>query len=434
MQTQTSRATFSKTRRSTALRAISEQGAIPVDQLARFLCTDVGQAEHLVEQLRADRFAKTRTFYEKESPWVWLTREGASVAGTGLSHHHLPPYHVSLKHRRAVNLVRLLLEEREPHGRWISETQLEGRKEPGAQVPDGLFEVNGERHAIEVEISAKSQRHYRQLFAENCARYDALVYFCAPVTARLLHRLKAEGSPPNLILRDLPRSPDERKRSPHRKAKRQPTSEEQPILRLISEQGAIRIDQLGRFLCVSSADVERTVTELIEANFLSRRCGLLGEPDWLNLTLAGNNLAGTSLSLFKFSGGAVKRWHALNELRLYVAARAPQARWISRRLLFRQYGRTANVPGAEVRLDGKRYAFNVRPVGANASALVPRIDLQNRAYDVVIFFCETLPSRVAMERLQEQHRWTNVVIRDMPRPYATESRVAEQLVDSLLWV
>jgi hypothetical protein len=152
------------------------------------------------------------------------------------------------------------------------------------------------------------------------------------------------------------------------------------------------------------------------------------------LTYVGNRLAGTSLALFRAPGTAIKRWYALNELRLYVAARAPQAQWISRRLLFRQYGRTAKVPGAEVRLDGKLYAFNVRTVGANAPALVPRIDLQNRAYDAVVFFCETLPSRVAMERLQEQHRWTNVVIRDMPRPYATESRVAEQLVDSLLGV
>jgi hypothetical protein len=431
MQTQTSTATSARARRSAALRVISEQSAIPLDQLARFLGSHPDETNLLVEQLKAHRLAKTKLFYENDSPWVWLTRQGASIAGTGLSH-PTQPYHVSLKHRRAVNQVRLHLEEREPQGRWIGEGQLQGRKAPGAQVPDGLFEVEGERHAIEVELSAKSKRQYRQLFAENCGRYDAVVYFCAPVTKRLLHRLKEEGSWPNLILRDLPRAPNEPKRSPKRNPRRQPTAEEQPILRLISEQGAIRIDQLGRFLAASPARVERTVTELIEANFLCRRHGLLGEPDWLNLTFVGNYVAGTSLSLFKATGGAVKRWHAMNELRLYIAARAPQAQWISRRLLLREHGRTAKVPGAEVRIDDKRYALNVRLTGANAPALVPRIDLQNRTYDAVVFFCETLPSRVAMERIQEQHRWSKVVIRDMPRPYATEPRVAEQLVDSLL--
>jgi DNA-binding MarR family transcriptional regulator len=420
-------------RQQSALRMISEQAAIPIDQLARFLGADLGETSLLVEQLKADRVAKTKLFYENDSPWVWLTSKGASMAGTGLPQVR-PPLHWSLRHRRAVNRVRLHLEEREPQGRWISETRLHGRNAPGTQVPDGVFEVDGERHAIEVELSAKSKRHYRQLFAESCARYDAVVYFCAPVTARVLHRLKEEGSWPNLILRDLPRFPNERKRSPHRKAKRLPIAEELPILRLISEQGAVRIDQLGRFLDVSLAEVERTVTELIEANFLSRQCGLLGEPDWLNLTLVGNNLAGTSLSLFKATGGAVKRWHALNELRLYVAARAPQAQWISRRVLLRQHGRTAKVPGAEVRFDGKCYAFNIRLTGFNSCTLVPHIDLQNDVYDAVLFFCETLPSRVAMERLQEQHRWTNVAIRDMPKPYgyAAKPRSVDHLVDSLL--
>jgi len=433
MQTQTSTATSSEAQRRTALRAISEQSALPLDQLARFLSSDIFEAEQLVEQLKEDRLAKARAFYVNDSPWVWLTREGASLSGTGLSHQPRGPYHVTLKHRRAVNQVRLHLEQREPQGRWVSETQLQGRKPLGAQIPDGLFEVNGERHAIEVELSAKSKRHYRQLLTDNCARYDAVVYFCAAVTGRLLRRLKAEGTWPNLIVRDLPPgSFSEPKRRPRLEAKRQPTAEELPILRLISEQGAIRIDQLGRFLGASPQQVERIAAELVDANYVSRQLCLVGEPDWIILTWVGNRLAGTSLSLFRAPGGAIKRWHALNELRLYVAARTPQAQWISRRRLARQYGRTAKLPGAEVRFDGRRYALNVRLAGTNPRTLAPRIDLQNDAYDAVVIFCATLPTRVSMERLQEQQRWSKVVIRDMPCAYATQPRPVEQLVDSLL--
>jgi hypothetical protein len=434
MPPQTSTAKPLRDKRSVALRIISEQAAVPLDQLARFLQSDLRAAERLIEQLRTDRCAKTEVFFDNDSPWIWLTRKGALAAGTGLAHRAYPPYHATLDHRRAVNEVRLHLKEREPRGRWVSETQLQGRRPPGAQIPDALFEVAGECHAIEVELSVKCNRDYHQILTHNCARYDAVIYFCAPATAPKLRRLKEAGTWPNLIVRDLPGSYKSPVRPRKREAKRKPSAEELPILELISEQGAIRTDQLGRFLAVDPDRTQQIVEALVDADLAYRQRCLAGEPEWIILTWIGNRLADTPVEFFRPGAGGVKHWHALNELRLYFAARAPEARWVSRRLLHKRDGRTAKVPGAEVSIDGQRFAINFRLTGTNAATLVPRTDLQNDAYDAVIFFCATKRARLYMERLQDQHRWSKVVIRDMPKPgmYASRPSAAELLVESLL--
>jgi hypothetical protein len=133
---------------------------------ARFIETTVSAATLLVQELAAERCVRTEIFFDGDSPWVWLTRKGAIAARTGHSHRVYPPYHATLRHRREANEVRLHLEKLEPLGRWISETAIQGKRPRGAQIPDALFEVGGERHAIEVELSPKTKRHYRSLLAK----------------------------------------------------------------------------------------------------------------------------------------------------------------------------------------------------------------------------------------------------------------------------
>jgi hypothetical protein len=108
--------------------------------------------------------------------------------------------------------------------------------------------------------------------------------------------------------------------------------------------------------------------------------------------------------------------------------------WISRRLLTMAKGRFKSVPGAEVFLDGKHYAINVRLTPNNGATLVPRTDLQNDSYDAVIFFCATPRARLYMERLLEQNGWSKVVVRDLPRPDSIriQQRPVNDLVDTLL--
>ncbi len=205
-------------------------------------------------------------------------------------------------------------------------------------------------------------------------------------------------------------------------------------MRLISEQGAVRLDQLARFLDCNPEAIEELAARLCAGNFATRHAFLAGEPQWIALTWVGNRLADTPLDWFRPRPGGVRHWLALNELRLYIRQCSPNAEWLSRRLLLKTHGRTAKVPGAEVRLGGKRFAINYRLTPNNGGTLVPRADLQNDAYDAVIFFCATPRTRLFMERLQRQHRWSKVAVRDMPDPelIASESREVKRLVDSLL--
>ncbi len=437
MQTQvaTSQSHRSPTRlRAKALRFISEQGTVPSDQLARFLRVNDAAATLIVRELGGENCLRTKVFFDGDSPWVWLTREGAAAAQTGHSHRVYPPKLASLRHRREVGEVRLHLEDLEPRGHWISETAIQGKRPRGALIPDALFEVGEERHAIEVELSSKRKREYRALLAEHSARYDAVVYFCSRQTGRQLRRLKQTENWPKLIVRDLPGySPHPPSRRPRREAKRDPEPQEIAILRLIAEQGTVRIDQLARFLDCG-AEIERLIESLARANYLTGEQGLLGEPDWITLTRVGNRLSGTPLKFFRPGIGGVPQRRALNELRLYLAARSPNAEWTSRRLLQERHGRRASVPDAEVQLDGHRYAINLRLGAQNAATLVPRTDIQNHRYDAVVFFCAIPRARLFMERLQETHRWSKVVIRDMPKgdAFGHDPSDAEKLVRSLL--
>jgi hypothetical protein len=293
--------------------------------------------------------------------------------------------------------------------------------------------VRGERHAIEVELSAKTRSAYTRILSENSARYDAVIYFCSPETKRLLLRIRKDENWPKLIVRNLPgRIP--RARCYRREAKRPPTSQEQKTMSLVAEQGAIRIDQIHRFLDCSPAAARDLVQGLEEANLATRSRFFEGEPEWIALTFVGNRLSGRGLTWFQPRLGGVQEWHALNELRLHFARCAPHSEWVSKRLIKKSLGRTGQVPGAEIREGGRRYAVNVRLTPNNGGTLVPRTDLQNDAYDAVIFFCATSRARIFMERLLMKHRWSKVVIRDLPNPerIVLKERLAENLVRELL--
>lgn len=185
-----------------ALRLLSEQAAIPLDQLARFLGGSLADAVALVQGLDAAGCIENRRFLVRDHPWFWPSRRGARLAGTGFP--YKAPDVASLAHRRAINEIRLHLADRAPQGRWLCERTVYRRRDPNGHLPDAVLEIDGERHAIEAELSHKGNREIRQIVAQHSDRYDAVLYFCAPKTYRLLKRVQAEGRWPKLIVRRLP--------------------------------------------------------------------------------------------------------------------------------------------------------------------------------------------------------------------------------------
>jgi DNA-binding Lrp family transcriptional regulator len=185
-----------------ALRLLSEQGAIPLDQLSRLLGLSLPDTIAVLQRLDAAGLIEHRRFLIRDHPWFWPSRRGARLSGTGF--HYKAPEVAILAHRRGVNEIRLHLAESAPHGRWLSEREVFNRRDPNDHLPDAVFEIDGERHAIEAELSRKGRHEIRQIVAELSDRHDAVLYFCGPRTYRMMRRLSAEGRWPRLVVRQLP--------------------------------------------------------------------------------------------------------------------------------------------------------------------------------------------------------------------------------------
>lgn len=189
--------------RSQAVRLLAEQGAIPLDQMALFLDLTRSEARSILGWAIQDELVEFRQFLVGDYPWAWLTPAGADEAGLGFKSREPAP--VSLKHRRAVNGVRLFLASRGVNGVWVCERELQRTRTAGVLIPDGLFEVNGECHAIEVELSRKDVAERRWRLTEYSRRYDAIAYFCGPGAYASMQRMVLEGRWPKLVVRKLPK-------------------------------------------------------------------------------------------------------------------------------------------------------------------------------------------------------------------------------------
>lgn len=110
-----------------------------------------------------------------------------------------------LAHVAAVNNVRLHVQARSPESEWVPERLLARERQPGEHLPDAVVLAQGRRVAIEVELTIKSQRRVTAILDELTARFDAVLYFCAPGPYRQLTQLAESGRWPALGVRELPR-------------------------------------------------------------------------------------------------------------------------------------------------------------------------------------------------------------------------------------
>lgn len=142
--------------------------------------------------------------FSDQPAWVYATRGGARSGATGFG--AWSPRPGLMSHIGAVNEVRLHVQASAPGAVWICERALAQICESGEHLPDGVVEIDSQRHAIEVELTVKSRRRVVAILDELGAAYDAAVYFCAPAPRRQLERLAQDGRWPSLVLRDLPGS------------------------------------------------------------------------------------------------------------------------------------------------------------------------------------------------------------------------------------
>ena len=120
-----------------------------------------------------------------------------------------------------------------------------------------------------------------------------------------------------------------------RPALRMPEPWEFELLRLIAEQGAIPFDQLARFAGCEEPQAARLAKHLFKAGFADYGRFLYDEPPWIWLSGRGMRLSGTGFACLRPRVGAMGRMRAVNEIRLHIAARAPEARWLCSRSVVR---------------------------------------------------------------------------------------------------
>ncbi|HWW67118.1 MAG TPA: hypothetical protein VNY83_03975 [Solirubrobacterales bacterium] len=187
------------------LRLIAEQGAIPFDQLARFLEGDERQAASMVKHLTKVGYADYGRFLHGEPHWAWLTGRGARLSATGFAARR--PKVGAMARMRAVNEVRLHIARRAPEARWIGPRSVVREQGKTGYRPNAVVEIGSERHAIVVHLRAGDQERTRDIIETHMARYDALIAFAKPVPLAVLKRLQSQNHWPKLVIRPIPTPP-----------------------------------------------------------------------------------------------------------------------------------------------------------------------------------------------------------------------------------
>jgi DNA-binding MarR family transcriptional regulator len=181
---------------------VSEQGAIPVDQLARFLGVDGGAAGRIATHLREVGYLRWQRILADEPPWLWLTYSGMKAVDNGLPELHLRVG--ALPRLRLVNEVRLHIAEREPTARWTSARQLWSRHGRAFRAPAGVVSWKGERHSMDVITHYLLAEWFSERVAHRSATYDAVVYFCPAALRKYYAKIAEANDFSRLVLKPMP--------------------------------------------------------------------------------------------------------------------------------------------------------------------------------------------------------------------------------------
>jgi hypothetical protein len=398
---------------------IAEHVAIPMDLLARLLKITPERAASLMDEFAGYRWVEVQQLLAADEPWVWLRQSGLEHSGTGF--HWLRPSIWSLPHRRAICVIRLELEATYPDGVWICERELVRRRGFVHHVPDGAFEIHNsegrlERWAIEAELSTKLMQDYREIAVDRTERYDRVMYYCSPVVARLLQRVPGFSEHPQITVHEFFKDSRKVKNfqwvwSPtsgpgETGLYRQPQPWEVEILRLVSEQGAMSIDHLARFLECNLDSAQRIADYLDEAGFLNQGRGPLADPNWVWVTKSGGRLAGTGLRHYEPTTTSTMFLSLANEARLHVAERDWNVHWWSMRLL-RRGAERLDVPTAIVEADDEQNAIEIESKRRSRAELIEKYDRRCREFHAVALFCSA--RRVpTFEQLKRERGWKNL--------------------------
>jgi len=184
---------------------------------------------------------------------------------------------------------------------------------------------------------------------------------------------------------------------------------------LLAEQQAIPFDQLARFLDCNQEQAARVAKHLTKFGYVDYGRFLADEPHWAWATWRGLRLSGMGFRAEPPRVGAMARMRAVNEVRLHIARRAPEARWICGRSVVRDQGTRGYRPNAVVEIGPERHALLVRFWVAKQERTLAILETHMARYEAVIAFANP-GSRALLERLKAEHHWPKLIIRAIPQP------------------
>jgi len=189
-----------------AVRLPFEQGGMHCVQLDCFFGHTYSTTRRVVQRLEERGVLRRVSCGSHVSEWVIATRRGAYLLnpkfGTRAYSENLPPAKLRI-HYTLLTAARLLWEQDHPGAIWTSERMLYFKGFLADHRPDALVVVDGVTHAIEMELTPKTDAEAAKNIADLHAVYGAVHYYGPSVVVRQLYRLQEKHQFPSLYIHDL---------------------------------------------------------------------------------------------------------------------------------------------------------------------------------------------------------------------------------------
>jgi hypothetical protein len=173
------------------------------------------------------------------------------------------------------------------------------------------------------------------------------------------------------------------------------------LLAWVGEQYAISIPQLAVLMGRSEHAARWLRARWQRAGWAEGRLVLIGRPVFVWLTREGSRVASLSLKPWVPNAGSLAHIEAVNDVRLLVAARRPEAKWTSERdLPFRTAPGVARAhrPDAVVTVEGgRRVAVEVELTLKSRARLERIVGQLLGEFDAVWYFAAPTPRRALDE-------------------------------------
>jgi hypothetical protein len=185
------------------------------------------------------------------------------------------------------------------------------------------------------------------------------------------------------------------------------------VLGWVANQYAGRVDHLQHLLGCGERQTQRVIARLRARNLVHCERLSTREPRWLVPTPLGLRLSLTGFRPWHPHLVLLAHCAAVNDVRLYIEQRSPDAVWTSERELARKHGTKGHLPDGVV-LDGdKNIGIEVELTPKAKKRTAGIIDRLCASYDVVLYFASPNAYENLTE-LAEGGRWPALGIRELP--------------------